>query len=149
MGLLNAGMLGGFGAGAGGGMSGLLPMLMQQQGPKPGEGITPKPDPSFMGQLANGLSSPQFQNGLQMMETGQPPQMPQNSSGMPNAFSGNPQFMQQLQGLMSQQGPGAQGPRMTPPPAQVSTQPPTATNGRTQSVGAPRLNNYLIGRPFG
>lgn len=50
-----------------------------------------------------------------------PPQQPQG--GMPGAFSGNPQFMQQLQAIMQGQGPGMSAPQFTPPAFQMSTAP--------------------------
>lgn len=58
-----------------------------------------------------------------------PQQMPQQQgNGMMNAFSGNPQFQQQLQAMLSQQSPGFQGPQMTMPQTPVSTAPVGNTN---------------------
>lgn len=120
MGLLSAlgGMSGGAIGGGGGmesGMFGLLPMLLQQK-QKPGDGITPKPEPSFGSQLVNGLSNPMFSNGVQMMATGEAPSMgsmPNNEFG--NAFAYNPQFSKQLQAMQNGMGPGRQMPQFTPP----------------------------------
>ena len=47
-----------------------------------------------------------------------PPAAPMG--GMNAAFSGDPQFQQQLQALMQNQGPGMQAPQFTPPAFQMS-----------------------------
>ena len=142
MGLLSAlGGLGGSALGGSGGMEsgmfGLLPMLMQQK-QKLGEGITPKPTPSFGSQLVNGLSNPMFSNGVQMMATGEAPGMgPMSNNEFGNAFANSPQFMQQLQAMQNGMGPGRQMPQFTPPPMQMSTAPMgRSPNGRNSTIPA-------------
>lgn len=79
------------------------------------QGQTPMP------QQPMGQAPPQM--GMQQPMGQMPPQM-----GMPlGAFSGNPQFQQQLQALMQQQGPGHMPVQFTPPPPSV----PLPTQGGT------------------
>ena len=102
------------------GMLGILPMLMQQQQP--------------------GMGAMSDTEAQQMR-----PQLPPNSSGMPGAFSGNPQFMQQLQAMQNQQSPGFQGAVMTPPQTQMSTTAPMqGAPGSGGRFGNP-MNNYGMG----
>lgn len=72
------------------------------------------------------------------------PQMPpapgaQNS--LVGAFSGNPQFQQQLQAMMTQQGPGFLGPQMVAPPA------PMGMQSQAPGMGG-RANGALLGNPM-
>jgi hypothetical protein len=134
MGILSA--LGGLGMGQGGStaMLGLLPMLLNN---KPGQGIDPKPGgpmavnsselggPKWLHQGASALSGPMFQNGLQMMATGEAPSF----GGMQGAFANSPQFQQQLGAMMNGQGPGRAPPTFTPPPMPMSTSAPATTRG--------------------
>lgn len=58
----------------------------------------------------------------------QPPQMPQQGGGFLGAFSGNPQFQQQLMQLLNNQGPGFQPVPMTPPATPMQTGPATGAD---------------------
>lgn len=84
------------------------------------------------------------------MQGGAPPNM---RGGLSGAFSGNPQFQQQLQQMMQMQGPGMQAPQFTPPPGgPMSTQIPGANGVAGHGAGDPRnpgedaLRQFMLAR---
>ena len=114
------------GLGADSGMFGLLPMLMQQQQGQRGMGAISDQEASQLGGLT-------------------PPSAPMGG-GLAGAFSGNPQFQQQLQAIQNGQGPGHQAPQFTPPPMQMSAAPPTGgQGGMLGGRGGNPMNNYGMG----
>lgn len=153
MGLLNLALGGLAGKGMGNGgmgapLSGLLPMLMQQQGGgAQGSPMAPPSRPPMMpgGMMAPGGPGGQrtpFQAGVggagppdgrAMLADEGPGFRPSGPSGgmgggMPGSFGGNPQFMQQLQQMMAMQGPGRGPMQFTPPPGgPINTQIPGVT----------------------
>lgn len=131
MGLLNF-ALGGLGGMSGGMQAGLLPFLAQNGG---GKGGDPSPQVSPLLKI---LQSPQFQNGVSMMATGEPPSMP----GFAGAFSGNPQFQQQLAQIMGGNGPGSQPVQYRPPASPVSLGPQQQQRPLGGGFGAPGFDNF-------
>lgn len=75
-----------------------------------------------------------------------PPMIPQMGGGMPGAFSGNPQFQQQLQMLMQGQGPGTQPVQYTPPQMPMSTQAPRPGGQQNMPPGSLLGMSGLNGR---
>lgn len=94
-----------------------------------GFGQAGKPGPMGMGGLGPQGQTPGF--GGPMAGPQMPPQMGQMGQGMPGAFSGNPEFMAQLQQMMAMK-PFAQPPRVgmpTQPGAQVGQGMPNLMGG--------------------
>lgn len=76
--------------------------------------------PPMMGAMPSGQAP---RHGGPMGMPQRPPQMQQTGQGMPGAFSGNPQFMAQLQQMMARQPMTAPrvGMPTTPPPSGGAT----------------------------
>lgn len=73
------------------------------------------------------------------------------NSGMPGAFSNNPQFMAQLQQLMALQGPGAMGQvNYRPPPAPINSVNGLGAGQGSAPGGRPSMGmNGIGGMPMG
>lgn len=86
------------------------------------------------------LSGPQVNPVRPWMQGAQAPMQPQMSQGLTGAFSQIPQFQQQLQALLQQQGPGSMPVQYTPPPAPI---PLTMPGGPSFGMGDQSMPSVL------